>query len=123
PLGANGKRGPVRGYASGGIARSPQLAVFGEKPGVAEAFVPLPDGKSIPVTFQGTPAAAQGIAAGVSNMDVRVGLTVNALDPRGAAEAILEQRGLITDMVTEAIQTGSDRALQVTVDRGRGGRR
>lgn len=43
---------PLRAYAAGGIARSPQLALFGEgsKP---EAYVPLPDGKTIPVSLQG----------------------------------------------------------------------
>jgi hypothetical protein len=39
-------------YAGGGIARSPQLALFGEgsRP---EAFVPLPDGRNIPVKIEG----------------------------------------------------------------------
>ena len=43
---------PLHTYASGGIADRPQLAVFGEgrRP---EAYVPLPDGRSIPVTMQG----------------------------------------------------------------------
>jgi len=43
---------PLRKYASGGIANSPQMAVFGEGR-MNEAFVPLPDGRSIPVTMQG----------------------------------------------------------------------
>lgn len=39
---------PLNKYATGGIADSPQMALFGEgrKP---EAYVPLPDGRSIPV--------------------------------------------------------------------------
>jgi lambda family phage tail tape measure protein len=43
---------PLKKYASGGIASSPQLAMFGEgsRP---EAFVPLPDGRRIPVSMQG----------------------------------------------------------------------
>jgi tape measure domain-containing protein len=43
---------PLRTYASGGIASSPQLALFGEgrQP---EAFVPLPDGRRIPVAMRG----------------------------------------------------------------------
>lgn len=43
---------PLKKYASGGIASSPQLALFGEgsRP---EAFVPLPDGRRIPVAMQG----------------------------------------------------------------------
>jgi tape measure domain-containing protein len=44
------QRGPVplRKYARGGIANSPQLAMFGEG-STPEAYVPLPDGRSIPV--------------------------------------------------------------------------
>lgn len=45
-------KGPMnlQKYSSGGIANSPQLALFGEgsKP---EAYVPLPDGRTIPVTI------------------------------------------------------------------------
>lgn len=44
--------GPVNTYAKGGIARSPQLALFGEG-SMAEAYVPLPDGRTIPVTMSG----------------------------------------------------------------------
>lgn len=42
----------LKQYANGGIAREPQLAVFGEG-SMAEAYVPLPDGRTIPVTLQG----------------------------------------------------------------------
>ncbi len=43
---------PLRKYAGGGIARSPQMALFGEG-SQPEAFVPLPDGRSIPVSMKG----------------------------------------------------------------------
>jgi len=41
----------LKRYAGGGIANSPQLAMFGEgsRP---EAYVPLPDGRTIPVTMK-----------------------------------------------------------------------
>lgn len=42
---------PLKRYAAGGIANSPQLAMFGEGR-MPEAYVPLPDGRSIPVTMQ-----------------------------------------------------------------------
>lgn len=42
---------PLKRYATGGIANSPQLAMFGEGR-MPEAYVPLPDGRSIPVTMQ-----------------------------------------------------------------------
>lgn len=41
---------PLARYAGGGVADSPQLALFGEGR-LPEAFVPLPDGRSIPVTL------------------------------------------------------------------------
>lgn len=43
---------PLKRYASGGIANSPQLAMYGEG-SMAEAYVPLPDGRRIPVAMQG----------------------------------------------------------------------
>jgi tape measure domain-containing protein len=43
---------PLKRYSQGGIANRPQLALYGEgsKP---EAYVPLPDGRRIPVALQG----------------------------------------------------------------------
>lgn len=38
-------------YAMGGVANSPQLAMFGEGRN-PEAYVPLPDGRSIPVSMK-----------------------------------------------------------------------
>jgi len=43
---------PLHSYASGGIASRPQLALFGEGR-TPEAYVPLPDGRRIPVAMQG----------------------------------------------------------------------
>ena len=44
---------PLRKYASGGVANRPQLAMFGEG-STPEAYVPLPDGRAIPVRMQGS---------------------------------------------------------------------
>lgn len=60
--------GPValRKYANGGIANNPQLAMFGEG-SMPEAYVPLPDGRSIPVSFEG------GMMGGnVSNVSINI---------------------------------------------------
>lgn len=53
---------PLTRYSGGGIARSAQLAMFGEgdKP---EAYVPLPDGRSIPVTMQSVGRGGAGAGA------------------------------------------------------------
>jgi lambda family phage tail tape measure protein len=57
---------PLHRYSSGGVAKSPQMALFGEA-SKAEAYVPLPDGRSIPVTMKG------GSGDGVNiNMTVNV---------------------------------------------------
>lgn len=52
--GIHGPQGPIplNAYASGGIAKRPQLALFGEGR-MPEAYVPLPDGRTIPVTMSG----------------------------------------------------------------------
>lgn len=89
---------PIRQYATGGIARTPQLAVFGEGRG-AEAFVPLPDGARIPVKMDG---GAQ---------EVTVNLSVQSLDPRGAADVVLAQMPLIRREIAGALREGSDRTL------------
>lgn len=66
---------PLNRYARGGIADSPQFALFGEgrRP---EAFVPLPDGRSIPVRMEGAAPAAPVPAVNIS-------MTVNTPDAAG----------------------------------------
>jgi hypothetical protein len=62
---------PLAKYASGGIASTPQLAVFGEG-SMNEAFVPLPDGRSIPVSMRGGGNTVNVYISGVNNAhDVR----------------------------------------------------
>jgi hypothetical protein len=53
----------LKRYAGGGIATSPQMAIYGEgsRP---EAYVPLPDGRTIPVTMKG--------GGGMGNVTVNV---------------------------------------------------
>jgi lambda family phage tail tape measure protein len=61
------KEGPVplRAYARGGIANSPQAAIFGEG-STPEAFVPLPDGRRIPVAMQGGGAGGTSVVVNVN---------------------------------------------------------
>lgn len=70
---------PLNKYASGGIANSPQLAMFGEgsRP---EAYVPLPDGRRIPVAMQG----GGGGTSVTVNVDAS-GSTVQGNNGQGAA--------------------------------------
>jgi lambda family phage tail tape measure protein len=70
---------PLRRYASGGIANSPQLAMYGEgrKP---EAYVPLPDGRSIPVKLDAAGALGRypRLDAGGNSSDAATGVGTDA---------------------------------------------
>jgi tape measure domain-containing protein len=73
---------PLKRYASGGVANSPQLAMFGEG-STPEAYVPLPDGRSIPVTMRG--------GGGDTNIVVNVeagGTTTRGGDASGSSRAL-----------------------------------
>lgn len=58
----------LRKYANGGIADRPQVAIYGEGD-KNEAFVPLPDGRTIPVTMTG--------GGGDTLMPVSISIVVN----------------------------------------------
>jgi hypothetical protein len=66
-------RGPLslHRYAGGGVANSPQLPLFGEGRG-PEAFVPLPDGRSIPVSMQGGGGGAKVTVNNLLGGSVRI---------------------------------------------------
>ena len=57
-------KGGFRKYANGGIARSPHIGMIGEGR-YNEAVVPLPDGRSIPVTG-GTPSGDNNVTVNVA---------------------------------------------------------
>lgn len=59
----------LKKYATGGVATGPQLALFGEG-SMNEAYVPLPDGRSIPVTVSGS-------GGSMSQNNVSISITVN----------------------------------------------
>jgi tape measure domain-containing protein len=100
----------LRKYANGGIANSPQVAVYGEG-SMNEAFVPLPDGRSIPVTITGGQQQQQsgGVGAG--------GVVVNVINQTGQSVQGQQQgsprfdgQKMILDVVlTAASQPGSFR--------------
>ena len=59
---------PLSKYAAGGVATSPQLSLFGEgrKP---EAYVPLQDGRTIPVTVSGAGGGGGTVVSVQVNID------------------------------------------------------
>ena len=64
---------PLNYYANGGIAKKAQVAVFGEgrQP---EAYVPLPDGRSIPVTING----GESESVGGNQISIAINVTNNS---------------------------------------------
>jgi len=96
---------PIKAYANGGIARSPQVGIFGEGRS-NEAFVPLPDGKRIPVEDRGGGGA------------MTINLQVESLDPKRASDVILENMPQIQAQLAASIMSGSDGKLARAVGRG-----
>lgn len=72
---------PLRQYAGGGMATSPQVAVFGEG-STPEAYVPVPSGR-IPVEMRGMPAANNN-----NQRPVRVTINIMGNADRGTVAAL-----------------------------------
>jgi phage-related minor tail protein len=87
---------PLRTYSRGGVANSPQLSLFGEGR-TPEAYVPLPDGRTIPVTMR-----AQRGASAPANSNSVAPVTVNLIGaPQGTQvkETVDKQGGRRIDVV------------------------
>lgn len=76
---------PVESFAGGGVATRPTFGLVAEA-GRAEAMVPLPDNRNIPVKFVGDERPGGGNIANVI-------FNVQSLDPRGVAEVLLSSSG------------------------------
>lgn len=68
---------PLNKYANGGIARTAQVSIFGEGR-MPEAYVPLPDGRSIPVTINaGSGMPSDNGSVGGNNVVISINVTNN----------------------------------------------
>jgi TP901 family phage tail tape measure protein len=114
---------PLKSYSRGGIANSPQLALFGEgsKP---EAYVPLPDGRRIPVAMQGaqgssgdrmrevmgtSPAAAAGPVLNMNFETTKIG-GVEYVSRDQLEQAMAQTR-------RQAASDGAKRGMSMTLDK------
>jgi len=86
---------PLKTYARGGIANSPQLALYGEG-SMNEAYVPLPDGRRIPVAMQG----GRGTTASTTSVVVNVDASGNSKVSGDGGQA--EQLGRVVSQVVQA---------------------
>ena len=78
----------LRKYANGGVANSPQVAVYGEAG--PEAYVPLPDGRTIPVTISAS-GGSGGSSTGSSSSGAAPAVTVNVINQSGTQVAAQQQ--------------------------------
>ena len=81
-------QGPIRYYAGGGVARSPQLSVFGEG-ATPEAYLPIPGGK-VPVQWVGAPGGGGG---GGVVMNLSVNVTSDDIDDERRAMLLAKRLG------------------------------
>jgi hypothetical protein len=92
----------LRKYANGGVASSPQVAIYGEG-SMNEAFVPLPDGKSIPVTMSGGNSGGGG---GVENIQVNViNQSGTAVQGQQQGAPRFDGKQMILDVVLTAVSS------------------
>lgn len=102
-MAANGdimtKDGPLelKKYARGGIANSPQLSIFGEG-STPEAYVPLPDGRRIPVNMKG---------GGNSSNNVSVSVNIN----QSTGETDVQSQSMFGQKLGVAIQNAVKQEL------------
>jgi hypothetical protein len=88
---------PLHKYATGGIASSPQLALFGEGR-QNEAFVPLPDNRSIPVTLNGSTGGSMVVG------DTNVYVTISNSGEGSSSKIDVKQAKEFSSSMTAAIK-------------------
>lgn len=88
--------GPVQlnKYAKGGVATGPQLALYGEG-SKNEAYVPLPDNRTIPVTLSGNQGSEVNIGDTTINVSVEAG---------GSVQTSVEGNAQMAKMLGQAIK-------------------
>jgi hypothetical protein len=101
-------------FARGGVARSPTMALFAEAGG-AEAFVPLPDGRTIPVTLaveSSAPKAGDlrgdggggGSFTDARRVEINFAPVVSAQDASGVDDVLTKQREQLREEVLDILQ-------------------
>ncbi len=102
----------ILGLAKGGIVNSPTLSMIGEGAS-AEAVVPLPDNRSIPVKFHG-PSTVAGSSGGASDSGVeaaapvQINMNVPSVDSADFKRKMRENETFIRKTITKAIQSDKD---------------
>lgn len=83
-------------YARGGVATGPQLALYGEG-SKNEAYVPLPDNRTIPVTLTGE--TGNKVSIGDTNIQVTINTTTGESSTKTTGEGAAEMGKRIAEQV------------------------
>ena len=110
---------PLKRYSQGGIANRPQLALYGEgsKP---EAYVPLPDGRRIPVALQGQDKMREAMGAGpTQGMGVPVlNMSFQSTNIGGVEYVSRDQlEAAMAETRRAASRDGAKRGMTMTLDK------
>lgn len=107
---------PLKAYQSGGIANRPQLAMFGEGT-QPEAYVPLPDGRRIPVALEGKGAVPAGGVVNHFDIDIAVppGTDMNQAEQL-AGQMRRQMEAMVVDVIR--VQSGPGGVLNPYGTRG-----
>ncbi|UKL14928.1 tail tape measure protein [Pseudomonas phage hairong] len=94
----------LKKYANGGVARTPQVAIYGEGSG-AEAYVPLPDGRTIPVTMSGS-SGGEGAAQKTGSVPVEVNVYNQGGEQMAAtSNSQFDGEKMVVDIMLKKLQT------------------
>jgi len=114
---------PLQTYSTGGVANSPQMAIFGEGRG-PEAYVPLPDGRSIPVTLGGEMGGGSNVYVNVHEVQGVKADVRQSRGPNGGTNIDVYLRNMIADTMSNDIHSGGpvskSLAQQFGLDRTKG---
>lgn len=110
---------PLKRYSQGGVATRPQLALFGEgsKP---EAYVPLPDGRRIPVALQGKDKMREAMGAGPTQGATSPVLNMSFQTTKiGNTEYVSREQleSAMAETRRAASRDGAKRGMSMTLDR------
>ena len=84
---------PVKSFQHGGVVTEPTIAIFGEGGAKGEAFVPLPDGRNIPVVLQGS-----------TGRQVNLNFNITAFDSGDVSRFLIDNRETVLALYEDALQ-------------------
>ena len=115
---------PLKAYSRGGVANSPQVALFGEG-SMNEAYVPLPDGRRIPVALQAPDGnrgdrmrELMGASPAGSNTSPVLNMSFETTTINGVEYVSRDQlEAAMAETRKRATNDGAKRGLSMTLDR------